>query len=83
MKDEQNNEVLAFRHSSTNRKIEIPGFKDLNEIKSNIKEDAIHFGMVFPNDFNQKLNGSQTGKVKIFHNSTKLGYKEQLEVILI
>ncbi|MCB0476837.1 MAG: ABC transporter permease [Crocinitomicaceae bacterium] len=83
LEGQDNNEILAFLDTlQTSGKIELIAYEDSNKLKSEIKENTIHFGVIFPEDFNSSLNGNQTGKVKIFHNSTKLGYKEQLEMIL-
>ena len=83
LEGEENNEVLSFLDTlQSTGKVEICYYADTNELKSQIKEDEIHFGLFFPIDFNSKINGNSTGNVKIFHNSTKIGYKNQLEFIL-
>ncbi len=79
----ENNELLMFMDTlQMSGKVELFYYADTNELKTQIKEDKLHFGMYFPADFNSKLKGNSTGEVKIFHNSTKLGYKEQLKLIL-
>lgn len=79
----ENNEILTYLDTlQMAGKIELFYYADSNEIKSEIKEDKIHFGMIFPKGFNQSISSNRTGEVKIFHNSTKLGYEKQMRVIL-
>jgi sodium transport system permease protein len=79
----EKNEILAYVDIlQQSDKVELIYYKDTVEIKKEIKEDNLHFGMVFPADFNSKLSNNGTGEVKIFHNSTKMGYKQQMDLIL-
>lgn len=79
----ENNEILTYLDTlQMAGKVELFYYSDSNEIKSEIKEDKIHFGMIFPEGFNQSISSNRTGEVKIFHNSTKLGYEKQMRVIL-